>query len=293
MGQKANSNIMRIGIGGNTWKSKYFEKSKEESSILIFQDIEIRNFIDRFFISNDLFLYKCNINRNNSNIVIFVSYFMLLDAGSNVISVNKSNLDISVISDYIKAKKNHYKNKYKKKMDFISYNFIMKLLTSLNIFLNKKYKIKLILQNLNKGLSCRLTNAEAIEFRNIVMQLRVYHNASFFKEIINIFIVLLKNDLQVKILTEFIALKLSQIKRHNYFLTFLKRIFILVIDSRIFNVKGVKLKIKGRFNGAPRSNTRLIQIGKVPLQTLSSRINYNCSVSYTANGTFGVQLWLF
>jgi hypothetical protein len=80
----------------------------------------------------------------------------------------------------------------------------MKLLTSLNIFLNKKYKIKLILQNLNKGLSCRLTNAEAIEFRNIVMQLRVYHNASFFKEIINIFIVLLKNDLQVKILTEFI-----------------------------------------------------------------------------------------
>lgn len=169
----------------------------------------------------------------------------------------------------------------------------MKLLTSLNLFLNKKYKIKLILQNLNKGLSCRLTNAEAIEFRNIVMQLRVYHNAFFFKEIINIFIVLLKNDLQVKILTEFIALKLSQIKRHNYFLTFLKRIFILVIDSRIFTVKGVKLKIKGRFNGAPRAHTRLIQIGKVPLQTLSSRINHNCSVSYTANGTFGVQLWLF
>ena len=109
----------------------------------------------------------------------------------------------------------------------------------------------------------------------------------------HIFIVLLKNDLQVKILTEFIALKLSQLKKHNYFLTFLKRIFNLFINSKVFKISGVKLKIKGRFNGAPRSNTRLIQIGKVPLQTLTFDINYSCSVSYTPNGTFGVQLWVF
>ena len=90
MGQKANSNILRIHMGNHTWKSKYFEKTKEESSVLIFQDIEIRNFMDRFFTSNGLFLYKCNINRSSSNIVIFVSYFILLDAITEIISVNKN-----------------------------------------------------------------------------------------------------------------------------------------------------------------------------------------------------------
>ena len=302
MGQKANSNILRIDMGNRTWKSKYFEKTKEESSVLVFQDIEIRNFIDRFFTSNGLFLYNCKINRSNSDIVIFVSYFMLLDAITEIVSVNneiskkitdKNISDFSKISTYFEKKKKLYRIKYQKKINFISHNFISKLIASLNIFLNKKYKIKVILQNLNKGMSCRLTNSEAIEFRNVVMQLRPYHNSSFFKEIMHIFIVLLKNDLQVKILTEFIALKLSQLKKHNYFLTFLKRIFNLFINSKVFKISGVKLKIKGRFNGAPRSNTRLIQIGKVPLQTLTLDINYSCSVSYTTNGTFGVQLWVF
>lgn len=57
-------------------------------------------------------------------------------------------------------------------------------------------------------------------------------------------------------------------------------------------VKSVKLRISGRFNGAPRSKTRVFRINNIPLQTLNSNINYNQSIAYTNNGTFGIKLWI-
>ena len=81
-------------------------------------------------------------------------------------------------------------------------------------------------------------------------------------------------------------------KRHNYFLTFLKRALLLMISLKFSSIKGIKIKIKGRFNGAPRAKSRLIQVGEIPLQTLKSTVSYHCSTSFTSNGTFGVQLWV-
>ena len=37
MGQKINSNLFRLGIKKNEWKSKYFEKTKEEFSLYTYQ----------------------------------------------------------------------------------------------------------------------------------------------------------------------------------------------------------------------------------------------------------------
>ena len=39
MGQKTNSNILRLGINNNDWKSRYYNKTPEESSFLIFQEV--------------------------------------------------------------------------------------------------------------------------------------------------------------------------------------------------------------------------------------------------------------
>lgn len=314
MGQKSNSNILRVGIGNRTWDSKYLEKTIEESTFLVYQDLKIRDFIVRFLKLHGLLLYNCNINRTDVVLNIHVSFFTLLNSVQIINTVNasitKELIDTSSFSDsssgtstsknkvarqpsVLNSKKTWYKTRYKKKINFLSQNFIFKLLSSLNNYLKNKYRINLVVQNLNKGLSSRLTNSEATEFRNIIMQLRVYFKSPFFRETINILLISIKNKLKSKILTEFIALKLSGMKRHNYFLTFLKRTLVLVIKSTHFEIKGVKLKIKGRFNGVPRSSTRLIQVGKVPLQTLKSKIDYSSTTSFTANGTFGVQLWIF
>mgnify|MGYP001294315192 CR=1 FL=1 len=75
-------------------------------------------------------------------------------------------------------------------------------------------------------------------------------------------------------------------------------IFIVVPVQFIYalcntNVKGLKIRINGRFNGAARSKTRVFQINKIPLQTLDANIQYYQSISYTLNGTFGVKLWVY
>jgi len=303
MGQKSNSNILRLGINNIFWSSKYIEKISEESSLFIYQDLEIRSFINRFFDLNGLLIDKCFINRYGSQIVICISYFVLLDS---LPEIYKSNTKLLKTNNFIKEdeklilrsikvlelKRLSYKKIYKKKSQYLSQVFLRKLTNCLNSFLHKNYKIKIIVQNINKGLSVRLTNLEAMEFRSRIIQLRFYSKSKFFKESINLLLLLIKNQCSAKLFSEYISLKLSKMKRHNYFLAFLKRALLLMISLKFSSIKGIKIKIKGRFNGAPRARLRIIQVGEIPLQTLKSTVSYHCSTSFTSNGTFGVQLWI-
>lgn len=309
MGQKTNSNILRLGLFENDWKSKYIENNKEELSFFIYQDIEIKQYIDRFFKIYGLLIHRCNIIRTNDQINIFISYFSTLDSISFINKLNSSFLNYTNsnqvnlnhnkkinkrvrLYSIIHSKKEWYKQNYPKKIFFVAKHFIGKLLSSLNIFLGKKYKINFVLQNINKSLSIRLKNSDALEFRKLIVQLRTYSKAKFFKEAVNIFLIVLKKRSSTKLLAQFIASNLSNIKRHNYFINFIKRMFVLILKSNISTINGFKLKIKGRFNGAPRARTKLIQIGNIPLQTLQSNIDYNYAIAFTSNGTFGVQLWI-
>lgn len=72
----------------------------------------------------------------------------------------------------------------------------------------------------------------------------------------------------------------------------MKRALVIFIGTKYSLLNGVKLKIKGRFNGVPRAKTRILQIKNVPLQTFDSNIDYYQAVSYTTNGTFGVKIWI-
>jgi small subunit ribosomal protein S3 len=56
----------------------------------------------------------------------------------------------------------------------------------------------------------------------------------------------------------------------------------------------MKIKIKGRFNGAPRAKHKIIIIGKgVPNLTIDAKIDYSEETAYTINGTFGVKVWIY
>jgi len=57
-------------------------------------------------------------------------------------------------------------------------------------------------------------------------------------------------------------------------------------------MRGVKIKIKGRFNGKSKASSKFIIVGQVPVQTLVTKIDYSESISYTFNGTFGVKVWI-
>jgi ribosomal protein S3 len=67
-----------------------------------------------------------------------------------------------------------------------------------------------------------------------------------------------------------------------------------MFGTKTFSIaKGIKIKIKGRFNGAPRAKHKIINIGNnMPVLTLNSNIDYAETTSYTSNGTFGVKVWV-
>ena len=57
-------------------------------------------------------------------------------------------------------------------------------------------------------------------------------------------------------------------------------------------VKGVKINIKGRFNGRPRARSRSIIVGDVAVQSFNKKVEYLQKTVYTKNGTFGIEIWV-
>jgi len=93
-------------------------------------------------------------------------------------------------------------------------------------------------------------------------------------------------------LSEYITYQLNLLKKHNYFLTFLKKTLIFMLSAKISKIRGLKILISGRLNGVPRSKSVIINAGSISSQTLKSNIDYYHSVSFTPNGTLGVKVWV-
>ena len=300
MGQKANQTSVRLALKNTSWASEYIENVNSDATINVFQDLNIRKYLHRFFILHGLVLVNCFINKYKKNLDFFISYFitsnflkLLKFRLKNNLRYSKKRLKKKRVLKILKKKKFFILEKIKRRKVCKNIKFISKLVSSLNLFFKKKYNIQIIFQVLNKSLSFRLKNKEAFHFRKIITKLRFYSRSNFFFESINILLIFIKKKSMVKLLSNFISAKLSLLKKHNFFLTFIKRSLILLLNSQYSLVKGLKIRINGRFNGAARSKTRVFQINKIPLQTLDANIQYYQSISYTLNGTFGVKLWVY
>jgi small subunit ribosomal protein S3 len=58
-------------------------------------------------------------------------------------------------------------------------------------------------------------------------------------------------------------------------------------------VKGIKVQISGRLNGAEIARTEWIREGRVPLHTLRADIDYAYRTAQTIYGILGVKVWIF
>ena len=75
-------------------------------------------------------------------------------------------------------------------------------------------------------------------------------------------------------------------------LTFFKKVFNILIKSKVSVILGIKIKVSGRINGFPRAKSRLLALGTLPLQSIKYNVDYYESKAYTPNGTFGVKVWI-
>nr|YP_002327527.1 ribosomal protein S3 [Vaucheria litorea]ACF70944.1 ribosomal protein S3 [Vaucheria litorea] len=70
----------------------------------------------------------------------------------------------------------------------------------------------------------------------------------------------------------------------------MKRILEYVQKNRI---KGIKIQIAGRLNGAEIARTEWLREGQVPLQTLRADIDYSFKTAQTIYGIIGIKIWIF
>ena len=59
------------------------------------------------------------------------------------------------------------------------------------------------------------------------------------------------------------------------------------------NVKGFKLQVSGRLNGAEIARTEWVREGRVPLQTIRADIDYAVQKAFTIYGVLGLKVWIF
>lgn len=191
------------------------------------------------------------------------------------------------------------------------YNFLEKLIESLNIFTKTKFDIDLVLhetkcnlhdmsfldKNEHKFVPYFLNKEYQFIFKEknqlikkIISQLRQYKDSVFFEEGIQLVFSSVYRLSSPKLLTRFISSQFKSKKNHYFFFRFIRKVLSLFSLNKLFKIKSIKIVIKGRLNGSKRSKKRSILIGKqMPLMFLNSNIKYSKSTIYGPHGTFGVK----
>jgi len=278
MGQKINPNFFRLN-----YRSALLSKIKGNSltrlPINTFKYLELKNFLYNFFNNYKLIIVSLDSKQSEDLLLLSIKYYTT----EQFISFYKNQIVKLTIND-TKLKKNNYGS--------VEDHFVKKLSIPLRKFFNQK-NIRVVLYNLNKKkIPCINSRLEKNTFKKLLMQLRKFNKFSFFEDCLNSIMVVLRSSKSSRILSEFLSKQFEIVKRHNLLLNFLKRALTLFIYSMFSCIKGVKILIKGRLNGKPRSSHKLIQIGKVALQTFDSKVDFTCGTAFSSFGTFGVKVWI-
>lgn len=81
------------------------------------------------------------------------------------------------------------------------------------------------------------------------------------------------------------------IERRVPFRRAVKRAIERVLQRR--GVEGIKVKVKGRLNGVEIARGETFKVGKLPLQTLRSDIDYAHEKAYCTYGVVSIKVWLY
>lgn len=84
----------------------------------------------------------------------------------------------------------------------------------------------------------------------------------------------------------------EQLEKRVPFRKVIKNAILKVQQSGSF-VKGIKVQISGRLNGAEIARTEWVREGQVPLHTIRADIDYSTTTAYTVFGIIGIKVWVY
>ena len=95
-----------------------------------------------------------------------------------------------------------------------------------------------------------------------------------------------KPELEAQLIAESVA---AQLEKRVAF----RRAMRKAVESALrFGVRGIKVRVSGRLNGAEIARSEWYLHGQLPLQTLRSDIDYGFAEAKTTYGQIGIKVWL-
>lgn len=82
----------------------------------------------------------------------------------------------------------------------------------------------------------------------------------------------------------------DQLKRRGSFRFICKRAVETAMQQ---GAQGIKIQVSGRLAGAEISRSEKYKDGKIPLHTLTAKIDYAQRTAFTTYGTIGVKVWIY
>ena len=85
--------------------------------------------------------------------------------------------------------------------------------------------------------------------------------------------------------------------KHVRFMNLLKKTFAILIDSSLLkktnSLGGIRFAVAGKLKGKLRKSKTSIQMGKLPVQSISKNVEFAKTHVFTRYGVFGFKLWTF
>jgi len=266
MGQKSNPNsFQQQNQNVKLWSTQ----NKKDYSLLLKNNLEIIENVRSLFERNNCLVKECIFLRSKETNLgtLFISFLPLSFRKKNA-KITNSSIGTAKVA-----------------------NFLFNIIANFGYLLEKRI-VLLNLDHIGSKTKRKFQNTEGIK------SLFIFKNETFYNPGLTIFFLLFSIKNMTPLLGKYIARYfklLHRTKKINKFLLFLSRFVALVESSSFYGskIKGVKLQIKGRFNGVPRSKIRVFEKGCIPLQTVSSNINYSLNHINTSYGVFSIKVWIY
>ena len=302
-------NQLNFHINNNrTWDSKWFSKNNYKYNLI--EDLNIRKIVNNVFessnkINNVVIIDKCVLYKyqNNYKLYIYV-FFSNKFFQQNTLYNYKYN-----ISDVKGKLYKNYKLNSLKKLLYTNYINSKKLecIRLIKNLIPSDSNIQILVKDI--GLTNNpikhnvLTTRSRLEIQKL---LKRYKKVKYYKTLNMLFLSLafskyFKNYyINANTLCQFIKnqLLLMNEGKKDYkfnFYTLLNLINVLGLyytNLSNSNFKGLKLHIKGRFLLNKRKRVIILNIGKIPLNTLDINIDYSHKQITKTSGTSSIKLWI-
>jgi ribosomal protein S3 len=288
--QPYNDSTLNLYISYFVTSDFVFEKKSVNDKIILENSVGERKLIKKFDMSKQAFSWLSILtDKKPSSILYSSSHPYKLKQYLNLRSQNQLFRQLSLIHQrQLRVVSDNKHQKDIASTSNIKFEGVFSEISKvLNLFMGNQLNIISHFYCLNKNTHF----LKSIQKKTFV-SLQRFINTPFFKDGIELLFHVVYNKTSAHLLARFIAVQLKKIKRHKFFLSFLKKTLSILLDSNLSKVKGIKLIVKGRLNGVPRARHKIITIGDVPVQSISAKLDFSQTTAHNSNGSYGIKVWV-